>query len=142
MNQATKSKYSVIGIFNTNILMVLTAGFLGILGFAALFLPQEILDHYGLASTDLSVILMKITGALYLGFSVLNWMARSNIIGAIYSRPVALGNFMHFTIVTIILLRYLTSNEITSEFVIGAAIYSIFAICFGYLLFGGKRACQ
>jgi hypothetical protein len=35
---------------------------------------------------------------------MLNWMARANRIGGIYSRPVAMGNFLHFTMGALVLL--------------------------------------
>jgi hypothetical protein len=79
--------------------MRLSSFFLVILGLAASFIPQEILAHYGARSSGLGVLLMQVVGALYLGFAVVNWMARDVLIGGIYARPVALGNFLHFGVV-------------------------------------------
>ena len=84
---------------HTTILMRLSSLVLGIVGLAASFMPQEILAHYGSRSSGLGVLLMQVVGALYLGFAVLNWMARDVLIGGIYARPVALGNFLHFGVV-------------------------------------------
>ena len=82
-------------LMNTRLLMRASAVFSGALGAVATFLPQEILVRAGIPPVGLSVILVQIAGALYLGFAMLNWMAQGNIIGGIYSRPVAMGNLAH-----------------------------------------------
>src|SRR5271165_1534786 len=79
--------------------MSLSALFLAVLGIGTSFMPQEILAHYGTRATGPAVLAIQIAGALYLGFAILNWTARSILIGGIYARPVALGNFLHFAIV-------------------------------------------
>ena len=76
--------------------MTASALVMGALGLAATFLPQEIAAYLG-ASTTLP-LLIQILGALYLGFAMLNWMARTSLIGGIYSRPVASGNLVHFVV--------------------------------------------
>ncbi|TYP95247.1 hypothetical protein LX73_0544 [Fodinibius salinus] len=129
-------------IFNTKLLMISSSIFLGLLGIMASFLSQEVLEYYGHSANGMGLILMNITGALYLGFAVLNWMARGNIIGGIYSRPVAIGNFLHFFFVAIALLKFLITKPITSEILTGAIIYSIFAVCFGYILFAKGESCS
>ena len=76
---------------NTRMVMRASAVWLGALGVVATFLPQEILVHGGTVPVALSVVVVQMAGALYLGFAMLNWMAQGNIIGGIYSRPVAIG---------------------------------------------------
>jgi len=120
---------------NTKILMGASALFMAILGIVASFLPQEILAYAGSRPEGLGVLVVQITGALYLGFASLNWMARANLIGGIYSRPVALGNFFHFAIVGVVLLKALMAGQNTAEIVVGTAAYSAFAISFGLVLF-------
>ena len=44
-------------------------------------------------------------GVLYLGFAILNWMAKDDLIGGIYSRPVAMGNFLHFFTIAMALVK-------------------------------------
>jgi hypothetical protein len=63
--------------------MNLSAGLMTILGLAASFAPQEILSAAGADSEGLPVLLVQITGGLYLGFAMLNWMARGVLIGGI-----------------------------------------------------------
>ncbi len=128
-------------IVNTRLLMASSALFLGLLGIAASFVPQEILTYYDAPSDGLAVVLVQITGALYLGFAALNWMARGNIIGGIYSRPVALGNFFHFLLVAILLLKQVIGGRTGIEFVVGAVAYVVFAVSFGYILYGTGDSC-
>ena len=114
--------------------MVISAVFMALLGLGASFLPQEVLTYTGFRAEGLSVVLVQVTGALYLGFSLLNWTARGILIGGIYARPLALGNFMHFAIVTIVLVKSL-SAQTASPILIGAAAYFLLTAWFGLVLF-------
>lgn len=107
------------------------------LGVLASFLPQEIAAHFGSRPDPYVVLLTQIGGAMYLGFAILNWMAKSVLIGGIYSRPVALANFLHFAMVAIILLKALAGGFKANEIMVGAAIYSLFGVWFGLVLFRG-----
>lgn len=141
MNQQTTLQEAATTIFNTKLLMISSALFLGLLGVAGSFFPEEIVGLYTIEVNTISALMVKIAGALYLGFAVLNWMARGNIIGGIYSRPVALGNFFHFTVIGITLLKLAITSQPASLFITGGILYSIFAISFGYILFAGGKSC-
>jgi hypothetical protein len=119
----------------TKALMSASALMMAVLGLCASFLPQEILAHFGAEPRGLGVLLVQIVGALYLGFAMLNWMARANLIGGIYSRPVAVGNFLHFAVVAVTLLKAILSGSRAAEVLGGAALYSIFAVWFGGVVF-------
>lgn len=114
--------------------MSLSALLMAILGVLATFVPQEILDYSDSHPEGLLLLIVQITGALYMGFAILNWMARSNLIGGIYNRPVATGNFLHFAMVALLLLKALMVQQ-SIEIVVGAVVYSAFAIWFGLTLF-------
>ena len=114
--------------------MALSATFMGVLGLVCSFLPQELLQVMDAEAGRPLVVLMQVTGALYLGFAFLNWMARGVIIGGIYSRPVALGNFMHFAVVSIVLIKSLMAEPMWPFAIISLA-YVVFAIWFGLVLF-------
>ncbi len=118
----------------TQALMSLSALFLAILGAAGLFLPQELLARFGVPEASL-VILVQAAGAAYLGFAILNWMARSVLIGGIYARPVALGNFAHFAIVAITLAKAMIRGPRGIEPGAALAVYAVFAAWFGLVLF-------
>lgn len=117
--------------------MSASAVFMMITGILATFLPQEILGVFGSPESDPVVLIIQICGALYLGFAMLNWMAKGNLIGGIYSRPVAMGNFLHFTIVAAALLKLLLKGQ-QITLVLGGFVlfYLIFAVWFGMILFG------
>lgn len=86
-----------------------------------------------------SPLIVQIAGALYLGFAALNWAAQANLIGGIYSRPVAIGNFIHFTVAAMVLLKAAAAGE--REFVVlfGLAAYAVLAVFFARVLFGRPR---
>jgi hypothetical protein len=75
-------------------------------------------------------------GALYLGFAILNWMARSVMIGGIYARPIALGNFLHFAVLTTAAWKGIAAGAVASRVLLAACCaYTVFAVWFGLVLF-------
>lgn len=127
----------------TKPVMIASALFLGILALATSFFPENLLEFLGDEPGEPGNILaLKVAGALFFGFAFLNWMARGNIIGGIYSRPVAAGNFLHFFMGTMILLRNLVTGPLHWVLWILFAGYLAFTAIFGYLLFKNGRACR
>jgi hypothetical protein len=120
---------------NTRLLMRASAAFLGLLGASATFLPQEILARAGAPPVGAGVVLVQIAGALYLGFALLNWMAQGNLIGGIYSRPVAVGNLGHFAIAGLSLLKAVLGGQRLPEIVVGTVAYLLFAVLFALVVF-------
>ena len=114
--------------------MSASALFLAVLGTAITFLPQELLTHVGVQPTGVPVLLIQVLGALYFGFAIVNWMNRGNRIGGIYNRPVSMANFFHFGVGAVSLLKG-AAAQFTPEVAVAAAIYSIFGIWFGLVLF-------
>lgn len=122
--------------------MIASASFLGLVAISASFFPHEILGYFGAPAHEVAVVAVQVAGALYAGFAILNWMARGNAIGGVYSRPVALGNFLHFGMVALVLFKQVFDASPPSVFVVGTTVNALFAGCFGYLLFarGGSPA--
>jgi len=120
---------------NTRLLMSSSALFMAVLGVVGSFLPQESVAHLGAPPDPPVVLLIQIAGALYLGFAILNWLAKGVLIGGIYSRPLAFGNFLHFAVVAIILLKALLGGFKPIEVIVGAAVYSLFGVWFGLVIF-------
>ncbi len=119
---------------HTRILMTLSALLLGAIGLAFTFLPQEVLGLHGTVPDNATVLLLQMAGALYLGFALLNWSARGVLIGGIYARPVAAGNFFHFVIVSVTLVKAAISFAAV-PLIISAAVFTGFAVWFGLVLF-------
>jgi hypothetical protein len=114
--------------------MTTSAIFMALLGLSASFLPQELLAFANAEVGRFAIVLVQVTGALYLGFALLNWMARGVLIGGIYSRPLALGNFMHFAVATTVLAKVLVT-EFSLFTMVGVSIYAVFAAWFALVLF-------
>lgn len=128
-------------VFSTRALMSGSALFMLALGVVCSFFPQEILARFGAEVGAFPVVAVKLVGGLYIGFSAINWMARGNAIGGIYSRPVTVGNFAHFLMSTIVFAKAIPGSAHAVEI---AAITGINGLClagFVYLLFGSGRSC-
>lgn len=114
--------------------MTSSAIFLGVIGILLSFLPSEIITYLGVEPTIITTLFLKILSALYLGFGILNWMAKGSIIGGIYNRPIVIGNLMHFGVGAIALIKIVSHIEIHSEIIISLTIlYMIFTILFTYI---------
>ncbi|HEV8505385.1 MAG TPA: hypothetical protein VGQ53_08300 [Chitinophagaceae bacterium] len=124
---------------NSKNLMISSAIVTGLLGLTASFLPTEILKAIGIAAGELPTLFVQITGALYLGFAIMNWMAKTVLIGGIYARPLGMGNFLHFTVAALALLKFAINNY-GSMYIWAATItYSAFAILFGLVVFTSPK---
>jgi hypothetical protein len=120
----------------TRVLMTASAAFLGALGACASFLPREILAHAASPGGSFAELMIQLAGAAWIAFAAVNWSARGNLLGGIYGRPIALGNFALFAIGAITLLKNLSDLRGSAILLVVAVVYSAFAACFGYVLFG------
>ena len=125
---------------NTKSLMTASSIVMGGVGFISSFLPNEILIALGQIPTDTLILIVQITGALYFGFAIMNWMAKSVLIGGIYAKPLSIGNFCHFGIAALALLKATINNNITSKYIwVLAIVYFLFAIAFGIVFFRSPK---
>ena len=76
---------------------------------------------------------LKIGYKIGLGFSAMILLAA--LIGGIYSRPLSIGNFWHFTVAGLAIIKATINNGNLKYSLPAAIIYSIFAILFGLVLF-------
>jgi len=114
--------------------MIPSAIFTGAIGLSLSFLPQEIDSILNAQANNSSMLFLQLLSALYLGFAIMNWMAKGSLIGGIYNRPLALGNLMHFGVGTIALIKIASSIDIHSEIIISlTVIYAAFAVGFAYV---------
>ncbi len=119
---------------HTRVLMSLSAAFMAMIGLAFSFMPQEVLGMHGTIPDNATVLLIQMAGAAYLGFAMLNWQARGILIGGIYAKPVAVGNFLHFAMVAISLIKAAFAFAAV-PLMFSAAVFSAFAIWFGLVVF-------
>lgn len=122
-------------MMNTKILMTVSVVFLAVCGVSFQFFPSEIIRHFGLESRGMLPLFIQLIGALYLGFAMMNWMARSLVIGGIYARPMSMGNLVHFTVGGIALVKFCLSAPSSWVVWLAAVIYSLFAIVFAIVIF-------
>ena len=114
--------------------MISSTVFLGIFGVGLTFLPNEVISSISIAPNPISTLSFQLLGAIYLGFAMLNWMAKESVLGGIYNKPIALGNFMHFGGGALALIKIISEIQIHLEIVILLTIvYTIFAVLFGYV---------
>ena len=119
---------------NTKLLMSGSALVMGVCAVFLSFLPEEILYYFS-ASGPVSQLAQQLLGAVYFGFAMLNWMAKGNLIGGIYSKPVSIGNLAHFTIAGLTLIRIALDNPQVPLIWIPAVIYAVLALLFARVSF-------
>jgi hypothetical protein len=120
---------------NSRYLMIASSIVTGVLGITASFFPKEILNYTGVSPTGTLILVIQIMGALYFGFAIMNWMAKTVLIGGIYARPLAMGNFAHFMIAAFAFINAEMNYSVSQFLWIIAVIYLIFAVLFGIVLF-------
>ncbi|GAB2590798.1 hypothetical protein GCM10027190_44280 [Spirosoma areae] len=113
--------------------MVLSAFAMGAAGLLLSFFPQEISTYLGSCKTQ--PVLLLLLGALYFSFAMVNWTAKANLIGGIYSKPISTGNFAHFLIGSLAFDKLAFISSFEPALVGAGLIYSVFAILFGYVFF-------
>ena len=120
---------------NTKLLMISSALVMGVAGVLLQFIPHEILKYFGADSSGINPLFVQITGALYLGFAMMNWMAKTVLIGGIYARPLAMGNFLHFIVGALALIKYAFAASGSCVAWVLVVVYSLLAILFGFVFF-------
>jgi len=121
---------------NTKLLMTISAIFMGLIGIGLSFIPDEILEITGYLPSNEIKLGLQLAGALYLGFAMTNWMAKAVLIGGIYSKPLCIGNFSHFFIASLALVKFMIRvGNFSIYMLILTIIYTVLAISFGYVLF-------
>ena len=120
--------------------MAASAVCLGILGLVLSFLPDETIAFLEIPTHPVSTLFLQLLGSLYLGFGMLNWMAKGVAIGGIYNKPIAIGNFMHFGVGAIALLKLVFVLPNYSQMIIPLTLfYTVFTICFAYVFMNNPK---
>jgi hypothetical protein len=117
-------------------LMTCAAIVLSVGGLACSFAPGELLAAAGIVEAPaLALLVVQALGAAWLGFALLDWHARGAPFGGIYGRPVALGNFLHFTVIALALAK--AAFAAPAMPLVGLALFvAAFALAFGRVVFG------
>lgn len=121
-------------MMNTKILMISSALFMGLLGILLSISSENIAAHFNLSGHFQVELILQMAGALYFAFAMVNWTAKAQLVGGIYGRSITIGNFSHFLIGGLALIKaYMTSPLIGILYL--AIPYLIFAILFAIALF-------
>lgn len=126
---------------NTRILMIASSVAMGLVGLAASFAPAELLGVLHVTPTDPLPVFVQLLGALYMAFAMANWTAKDSLIGGIYARPLSLGNLVHFMVGALALGKHEAATGFQGPLIAVLAVYAIFAVGFGWLVFGRGAAC-
>ena len=76
--------------------MIISAIFLVVNGFVLSFFPNEISVLLTNTDNHFFILILQILGALYLGFSYINWMSKNSLIGGIYNKPLLYRKYTSF----------------------------------------------
>ena len=120
---------------NTKLLMTISAVLMAAVGIGLTFMPDEIASLLSLVSPPpIARLVLQVLGAVYFSFAMINWTARANLIGGIYSRPIAIGNLTHFLMGALALVKgYLVYKE--TIILVAGVIYVLLAACFVSVFF-------
>lgn len=120
---------------NSRILMIASAAVMAAIGLVLSFAPEEAWAFFRQPVSAAVPVLLQLTGALYLGFAFMNWTAKGSALGGIYGRAIVLGNFLHFTMGALALLKVAIGPGGEVSIWILSAVYVVFAVWFGRTLF-------
>jgi hypothetical protein len=120
---------------NSRYLMIASALVMAAMGLVLSFAPAETLAYMGGTATGRLPVILQLTGALYLGFAFANWTAKGMVLSGIYGRALVMGNFLHFIMGALTLLRAAVGVTNGPVFWTVTAFYVVFALGFGLLLF-------
>ncbi len=122
-------------MINSKFLITLSAVILGLIGICLIFLPNDIAHFIRIDSAKFIPLILQLLGAVYFAFAVLNWIAKDSLIGGIYNRPIAVGNFTHFFTGGLVLFKEASSVHLPSIIWLICILYLLLALSFGSLLF-------
>lgn len=120
---------------STRLLLQSSALLLVFLGVLLSFLPAEIGSFMGFTQGLATQMALPLLGAVYFGFGMLNYMSKRAVVGGIYGRPLVVGNFSHFLIAALALLK---AQDLLSTYPwlwALAIAFGLLAVAFGRLLF-------
>ena len=114
--------------------MIASSVFYGFIGIGLTFLPGEIAQYLSTDVSQNSLLISQLLGGVYVGFAMLNWMTKNNLIGGLYSRPLVLGNLAHFLVSSFALIKIAFHSEDSfGAILVLTIIYSAFTLFFGYV---------
>jgi len=119
----------------SRIIVTASALFLLALGVGLDFLPQEASVRMGLGTASQAALVIQVLAAAFLGLGFMNWLSKGNPMGGIYSRPLALQNFLSYGVGAIALDRAVLHGAAPLAIEAAAMPFTLFTLAFAWLLF-------
>jgi hypothetical protein len=119
----------------TRLLFLSSGLLLMVLGVLLSFLPTEIASFMGYTEGFAIPMALQLLGAVYFGYGMFNFMSKGAVVGGIHGRPLVVGNFSHFLIAALALMK---AQELLAAFPwlwVLTAVFGLLAVAFGRLLF-------
>ena len=113
--------------------MTLSVICLLIFGLGFIFAPQWTLDLFDIAIEPGGVLMTQLLGAGFVGFAIMNWLARNFTVHA-DATPVLTANFFMNAIGFIVALNHMLDGLSNAWGWVPTALYLLFALAFGYCL--------
>lgn len=121
---------------NTRLLFLLSSLLFGASGIALIFSPEALLHALAIEQGMPTFLFVKVVGGLYFGFSILNWMTKSNRTGGIYNRPIVMANLSYFVISGLGIVKTLLLYQEVSIVLWAVGILNLaFGLLFIFILF-------
>jgi hypothetical protein len=106
--------------------------FVGV-GMLLLFAPEEVRGIERQYTNNSFFI--QLFGAAFLGFGVMNWTVRRSLLGGICGKAVIVGNQVHLTVGTLLVVKHVFLAESSVIYWAFASIFCIDVVLFLYLTF-------
>ncbi len=119
--------------------MIASAAVTAAIGLVLSFAPEEALAFFRQPAEGALPVLLQLTGALYLGFAFMNWTAKGMVLGGIYGRAIVLGNFLHFVMGALALLKVAIGPGGGPSIWAFSGVYALLAMWFGRTLFSQPK---
>ena len=114
-----------------------SAGFLLLAGIVLLFAPDVVLPRLVAGFPPTGAWIGAVLASALLGLGALTWLARSQLLGGIYGRPVVSANATFYFIAAIELLKVAGRREVSAALWVVAILVTAFACVYGWLLLRG-----
>ena len=119
----------------SRIILTAYAVILMALGIGLDFLPQEAAAGIGLGGAPVTALLLQVLAAACMGMGFMNWLSKANPMGGIYSRPLALQNFLFSVVAAAALDRAILRGPVPSGIRVAGLVLTVSALAFGWLMF-------
>jgi Fe2+ transport system protein B len=112
---------------------------MGLGGIALTFAPDETLKAFHIAPDMVANVMLQLLGAAYLGFAMLNWLAKGALIGGIFAKPISMANGIHFFAGAMAIIKIASKTSMTPLLWAILVVYALYAACFLYVGFTAPK---